>query len=171
MIMQVNQELCSGCGVCVEACSVEAVHLVDHRAVIDNELCTVCKACLYTCPNGAITALVEPVHATPAMALPAPESRIIRIPTQTELPQTTASAHGLMPLAGAALAFIGSEVVPRVLDLLATTLERRLARPAKDAVSTSSIPIGRLTAQRRGKQRQARYRGRQMSIRNLKERR
>jgi len=171
MIMQVNQELCSGCGVCVEACSVEAVHLVDHRAVIDNELCTVCKACLYTCPNGAITALTEPVYTTPAMALPAPESRIIRVPTQSKLPQTTAPAHGLIPLAGAALAFIGGEVVPRLLDLLTTTLERRLARPVKDAVSTSSIPIGSLTAQRRGKQRQARYRRRQMSIRNLKERR
>jgi hypothetical protein len=82
-----------------------------------------------------------------------------------------APAHGLIPLAGAVLAFIGGEVVPRLLDLLTTTLERRLAQPVKDAVSTSSIPIGRLTAQRRGKQRQARYRRRQMIIRNLKERR
>jgi ferredoxin len=36
MVMQVDQELCAGCGVCVDACSTGAIHLVEQRAEIDN---------------------------------------------------------------------------------------------------------------------------------------
>ena len=75
MSVQVNQELCTGCGVCVEACTVEAIHLVDQRAVINDALCTSVKRAVYTCPNGAIIAFTVPAHRMPDKALSASESR------------------------------------------------------------------------------------------------
>ena len=76
MVFQVNQELCAGCGVCMEACSVGAIQLVDQRAVIDNMLCTQCEACADACPNEAIDILSIPARSMPIAALPAAEIQI-----------------------------------------------------------------------------------------------
>jgi len=57
MTIKVNQELCAGCGVCVDACSVEAIQMVDYRAKIDDALCTQCGVCMDACPNGAINGM------------------------------------------------------------------------------------------------------------------
>jgi len=171
MSVYVKQELCTGFGVCAEACNVGAIHLEDHRAVIDTVLCTGCEACVDACPNGAITTIFINAPSGVILKTPDVESSLVPARTGTALPEKAVPARGLASLVGTAMAFLGSEVTPHLVDILMNALERRLARPAKDAVSPSSIPIGRLTAQRRGKQRQARYRGRQMSIRNLKERR
>jgi NAD-dependent dihydropyrimidine dehydrogenase PreA subunit len=171
MVMQVNQELCTGRGVCVEACSAGAIQLVEYQAVIDEVLCTGCEACIEACPNGAITAIVMPAPGMAIMTLPAVESLPVLARVKARLQKIAAPARGLAPLAGTALAYLGREIAPRMVDVFIAALERRLARPAKDAVSPSSIPIRSLTAQRRGKRRQARNRGRQIGIRNLKGRR
>jgi len=171
MVIQVDQELCTGCGVCVDACSVGAIHLVDQRPVIDNALCTACEACIEACLNEAITALYIPARNAPIMSLPVAESRPVPVRNQTALPETAAPARGLAPLAGAALAFLGSEIAPRLVDVLITTLERRLARPTITTITPLSTSPRSLTVQSRGKRRQARYRGGRTGNRNPKERR
>jgi Pyruvate/2-oxoacid:ferredoxin oxidoreductase delta subunit len=166
MVIQINQELCAGCGVCVDECLVGAIHLVDQRAVIDDALCTHCEACADVCPNEAITALSIPAYSMPIAALPAAESRIVPGQSQVALQETTSSDRGIVPLVGAALAFLGREAAPRLVDVLVTVLERRLARlttTTVDPVSTfSQIHIAR----DRGERRQACYRSRRSGYRN-----
>jgi ferredoxin len=54
-------DLCAGCGTCSEGiCFVDAIRLVDGRAVISEE-CRGCGRCVEVCPNHAIELTVEGV--------------------------------------------------------------------------------------------------------------
>lgn len=50
----VNEELCVGCGVCIEECPVEAISLVEEIARINDEECIRCGRCHDACPNEAV---------------------------------------------------------------------------------------------------------------------
>jgi len=50
------------------------------------------------------------------------ETQIIPAPNPTVLPETAAPVRVLVPLAGAALAFLGHEVAPRLVDVLVNAL-------------------------------------------------
>ena len=54
-IAHVNEELCSGCGLCVAACPYEAraIHPWRPIAVVNQALCQGCSACVAVCPNKA----------------------------------------------------------------------------------------------------------------------
>ncbi len=54
MAAKFDQDSCSGCGVCAEACPVTAI-TVDDVAKVNAELCTDCGTCVDECPVGAIT--------------------------------------------------------------------------------------------------------------------
>jgi heterodisulfide reductase subunit A len=51
----VIEQLCSGCGVCVEACPYDArsIHPVWYIASVNPALCQNCGACVVACPNKA----------------------------------------------------------------------------------------------------------------------
>jgi NAD-dependent dihydropyrimidine dehydrogenase PreA subunit len=159
MVIQVNKELCTGCGVCLESCSAGAIQLVDQQAVIDDALCTQCKTCIEACPNEAITTLSRPVRNAPGAPLPVTEASQVFSGQLAVLPETAAASRGLAVPVRAALTFLGSEVAPRLIDVLVAALERKLAQPPTTAISASSISSRGLITQGRGKQRQARYRG------------
>ena len=50
----VQTDKCTGCGICVNICPVNAISM-NKNAVVDPRLCTVCAVCVSECPNGAIT--------------------------------------------------------------------------------------------------------------------
>lgn len=49
----VEEEKCSGCGVCAQVCPTGAVSLVDHKPQWRRE-CIMCTACYHNCSKGAI---------------------------------------------------------------------------------------------------------------------
>jgi 6-hydroxynicotinate reductase len=57
IIVQVNPELCTGCGFCMRDCPVEAVSIVKKKARIDPAACTHCNVCFKVCPEKAVIVL------------------------------------------------------------------------------------------------------------------
>ena len=54
-IVQIDEELCNGCGLCVTPCAEGAIELVDGKArVVSDELCDGAGFCLAVCPTGAL---------------------------------------------------------------------------------------------------------------------
>ncbi len=58
-IIEIDEELCDGCGACIPGCAEGALKIVDGKARLVAEVyCDGLGACLGECPNGALT-LVE----------------------------------------------------------------------------------------------------------------
>ncbi|MDK1032283.1 MAG: 4Fe-4S binding protein, partial [Planctomycetia bacterium] len=55
VVASVDEELCSGCGLCVKACSYDARKMDEktHVAIVEEVLCQGCGACASACPSGA----------------------------------------------------------------------------------------------------------------------
>lgn len=63
-IVRIEEELCTGCGLCVSPCAEGAIQIVDGKAkVIREELCDGAGFCLGVCPTGALT--IETREAVP----------------------------------------------------------------------------------------------------------
>jgi Fe-S-cluster-containing hydrogenase component 2 len=142
-VIYVDEERCTGCGLCVEACPTEAISLMDGVAQIEQSLCRECEVCLSACPNGAILALQEPA---PVRA-PAP----IPTPARPAAPAPQPSG-GVRTWVGTAMAFIEREVVPR-----AAALWENRGRPGIATYHPTSVS-GRGNYGRRGRGRRARRR-------------
>ena len=55
-IVKIDEDLCTGCGLCVTPCAEGAIEIVDGKArVIKEELCDGAGFCLGVCPTGALT--------------------------------------------------------------------------------------------------------------------
>ena len=54
-VIKIDEELCNGCGNCVEGCHEGALQLIDGKAVMISDLyCDGLGACIGDCPVGAI---------------------------------------------------------------------------------------------------------------------
>lgn len=55
-IIKIDQELCDGCGLCVNACHEDAIAIVDNKAkLLRDDYCDGLGNCLPVCPTGAIS--------------------------------------------------------------------------------------------------------------------
>jgi NAD-dependent dihydropyrimidine dehydrogenase PreA subunit len=157
-MMRVDLEKCTGCGECLDACSVEAISFIEGKAAIDIDTCLSCGACVQACPAGAITAVRLPVPARTVAIQP--------VKPQTARPVLVAGPESRLAWARPALSFIGREIVPRLADTLIAALDRRLsASPQAGAVydpgKAPQIRASQLgDKQRRVRQRQLRRRRR-----------
>jgi len=60
-LASIDQELCIGCGTCVEKCYNKAIELNDNnKAERVEELCVGCGVCAYFCPENAISLIEGP---------------------------------------------------------------------------------------------------------------
>ena len=57
-IEKIDPELCTGCGICVESCSVDVIRMDEssEKAIIRYpQDCMLCEFCVLDCPEEAIT--------------------------------------------------------------------------------------------------------------------
>jgi Fe-S-cluster-containing hydrogenase component 2 len=156
MMIIVDSERCTGCGACVAACPNGAIDMQEGIADIDQEKCQGCQACLEACPEGAILSVSEP--AVEGELLPAgPPS----VPSTLRARQvrTVRTVPAALSWLGAALAFVGREIVPRAAVSLLDAWDRRATRPSPSR-DTSALrparPPATNTATRGGRRRQRR---------------
>lgn len=102
-IIQIDEELCNGCGQCITTCAEAALELVDGKAKLVGEiLCDGLGACLSGCPTGALTIVDRPAEAFDEHAV---EERLAQM-KQPEAPPLACGCPGhtamaLQPLAPA----------------------------------------------------------------------
>ena len=54
-LSSVDEDLCTGCGICVEKCPVEAIHLnSENIATVSENICIGCGICAHYCPENAV---------------------------------------------------------------------------------------------------------------------
>ena len=53
-VVEVDSEVCTGCGVCVDRCQMGALNLVDDISTLNRKKCLGCGLCVVTCPTEAI---------------------------------------------------------------------------------------------------------------------
>lgn len=51
----INNDLCVGCGSCVDICPKGAIQVIDGIAVINRDKCKKCRICVNACPVDAIS--------------------------------------------------------------------------------------------------------------------
>jgi len=53
-LAKANEENCVGCGTCVEKCQMEAIDLVDGKAIVNVDRCIGCGLCSHNCPEDSM---------------------------------------------------------------------------------------------------------------------
>lgn len=156
-MVTIDQARCNSCGACIEICPQGAIYLVEAKAVVDLALCAECEACVTVCPTGAIAVREGPQEpATDPGRLPAlrPEPEPIQVRVRPSPPSLRAS---LLPAVGAALAWTGREIVPRLAAYLLEGFDRWAATQS----TADALRTGRTSAKGRGTgaRRRQRHRG------------
>jgi NAD-dependent dihydropyrimidine dehydrogenase PreA subunit len=161
-LLDIDSILCTGCGVCVDACPTGAISLDREASVatIDLALCNACLVCLGACPNGAIQQ-AESSEMIPLVEGEIVESEVTPV-SVTSLPHPLERSGQLAALTGSALSFVGSWLVPRAADALLGALERRMAGGSalsiRSPYSDDRPPITSGRGRRGGRLRQRRRR-------------
>jgi ferredoxin len=142
----------------VSACPTGALRLGEGKEVVPtfvSALCNQCLACLEVCSTGAIqraaSSELAPVLAGETVEGEIVEGEVLPAPTCSR-PLQPQLAHPRAGLAGTALAFVGSWLLPRAADALLDAIGRRLAGGANSAAFSRNDPLKSSAAGARGGQ-------------------
>jgi len=64
-LASLNTDACTGCGTCVKRCQMEAIHLIDDKAVLDLNRCIGCGLCVTTCATNSLSLTRKPEAKQP----------------------------------------------------------------------------------------------------------
>jgi len=64
-MVQVNEDNCSACEVCIDRCPMDAFEMKDDAAHVDPDLCVGCGLCVSTCDDDALSMINRPDRVTP----------------------------------------------------------------------------------------------------------
>jgi len=121
----VKYEDCSGCGVCLDACTFDAILLQNEIATIDQDLCEGCQACIEVCPQGAILLTEEEPLPDKVLMMAEP------IPEALSTEQSPASRGSFLSMAlpaiGSVLHWTSREIVPRLANTALNYLDQRIS--------------------------------------------
>ena len=59
MSIYLDEEKCTGCGICVSSCPEQAITIENDLAIINQQKCTDCLQCMYDCPLDAIYQVLD----------------------------------------------------------------------------------------------------------------
>lgn len=150
-MLYVDENRCSGCGVCVPVCPTGAINLRGGVAVIDQERCTECEACFHACPEQAILSVSDRI-------LVAEQDRAAEVATAAP-PRATSIAARAAPALAATLLFIGREVIPRAADYVLDIVGRRLVNQGAGGEEKMAQSYRQSSSPGSGAQRRRRHRG------------
>jgi ferredoxin len=143
-MMLVDLEKCTGCGECLDACSVEAISLIEGKAAIEVDTCLSCGACAQACPVGAIMEIRRPVPVKSIAVQP--------VRPQTASPVVATRSESRLAWARPALSFLGREIVPRLANALMAAVDRRLSASSQADVVYDSGKTPQIHASQLGDQ-------------------
>jgi len=58
-LIEIDMKVCTGCEKCVKVCPVDAIHMEERTAILDEDECISCSACIPVCPVDAIEPVIE----------------------------------------------------------------------------------------------------------------
>jgi ferredoxin len=64
-VSQIDDDLCTGCGDCVEVCPFDALEVSSLVAEVDPEACMGCGVCVSNCEHGALSLVRDPSKGEP----------------------------------------------------------------------------------------------------------
>lgn len=112
-IIQIDQDLCIGCGLCVNACHESAIELRDGKAtLIRDDYCDGLGNCLPTCPTGAITFIMRDTDDYDKAAVQAHKAQKARAEVNQQWPIQARLISPLAPYLEDADVLIAADCVP-----------------------------------------------------------
>jgi Fe-S-cluster-containing hydrogenase component 2 len=150
-MIYVDENRCSGCGVCVNVCPRGAIVIEDGKASISQALCSHCEACAAACPERAILSVTET-----ALVPEADQAPLVRPQEPSRLATMVARAA---PALGTALLFVGREVMPRLTDYVLDAVDRRAHQDSRNVIQRSQVATDSQTTSGSGHRRRRRHRG------------
>ncbi len=144
-MIQIDEQLCTGCGTCVNVCPKGAISLQGGVATLTVERCDNCGACADACTQGAIL-LVERVEPGSQMLMTRPTAQpSVPAATMPSGPLVTHQRTSFLPLMASFLRWAGTALAPHLADIALQVLDRRVtSSPLSRTQGLGTTIVGRM---------------------------